>query len=169
MKSLLKFGDRPGVIGVLMKLFYGVLPRKKTKLKNYIDKYYGFINGISSFTWVDHFNFLGLRAVLPGLGPGNDMIALPLGLQVDFPVNCFYTISEVNPNEKHKTYTDSDFEKGIFYGLYFKPAYQFTFSRRKGIPWSFGIYWEADLLFLNNSEVNPKYLRGTGLKVCYEL
>lgn len=115
----------------------------------------------------DYYNFLGLR-----LGAGYTHrfsrkleLMLPLGLQAHFPFASGFRVEGYpisNP-----LYQDENFEKGIFYGAYLRPGLNFRLAPRN--PWKLGIFAEADLLFRNQSEMNPILLGGGGVAVSYAL
>lgn len=135
-----------------------------------IEPYYGFV--FADIDMYDQLNFAGLKTGVSYsvfLGRGTDRIFLPIGLQAHLPFASNTVRDFENSKTKYHLYRKDRLKYGFLYGLYFKPTYQFKFSKRRNTPWSFGVYAEADLLMLNLSESNPKFTAGGGLEVRYTL
>lgn len=120
---------------------------------------------------VEHFNYAGIKA---GTGftlrlTQTSCLIFPLGLQLHLPAFSKAVSFFQDRRYTRKTYRKDEFKYGIYYGLYLRPTYQFSFSEKRSNPWRFNVYAEGDALIHHKSEVNPKFLWGGGLGVSYRL
>lgn len=120
-------------------------------------------------------NFIGFKIGLDYnqyLGRGADKIGLPFGLQCHFPVfsKSQFSSSASSFVEEQPIFTGDQFSQGIYYGVYFRPRYEFNFSGSRRANFTYGIFLEGDLLFINGlSGENLKFVGGGGLEINYYL
>ncbi len=123
--------------------------------------------------YVESINLIGVKAGFSPLYRINRKgrsISLPFGVQGYIPIfsKGFTQIGDTRLGMR-SIYTGDDFKYAVFYGIYFRPTYQFKLTENQRSPWSFGVYTEGDLLILNEGATNPKWTAGGGLEVRYRL
>ncbi len=136
-----------------------------------IDPFYGFLKTPRDGYFVESLNYVGVKI---GSGPtfrlgrGLNNLSLPFGLQAFLPFSSksFWQFGDKR-SDLSPVYTGENFKYGVFYGLYFRPTYQFKLTQNRSSSWSFGVYAEGDLLILNESGSNPKWTTGGGLELRY--
>lgn len=101
---------------------------------------------------------------------GNSKLTIPLGVEILLPFSC-KTLQDLG-NDTYlfrRIFQGEDYSSGIYYGLYLRPTYSFNLTKNQNSPWNFGIYADAQLLFLNQPKRNPSFLGGGGLQVRYQI
>lgn len=131
----------------------------------------GFIKPKETYYFVESINLIGLKAGFSPLFRINrkgSSISLPFGVQGYLPVlsKGFTQIGDSRLGMR-TIYDGNDFKYAVFYGIYFRPTYQFKLTKNPRPKWSFGVYAEGDLLILNEGATNPKWTAGVGLEVRY--
>ncbi len=131
----------------------------------------GFIRTKETYYFVESINLIGVKAGFSPLYRINrkgSSISLPFGVQGYIPIfsKGFTQIGDSRLGMR-SIYTGDDFKYAVFYGIYFRPTYQFKVTKNQRSPWSFGVYAEGDLLILNEGATNPKWTAGGGFEVRY--
>ncbi|WP_417609456.1 hypothetical protein [Owenweeksia hongkongensis] len=141
-----------------------------------IDPYYGFVYETSSSGTPDieireHYHSLGLSA---GAGyrwrnqKQNRSFALPIGIK---SYNTLWRKSTSKTSEgktSRKLYQDAKFEDWLYYGIYTKPSFEFSLSKKRS-AWNFALFADASLIWNASSDLGPSLFLGGGLGVRYEL
>lgn len=127
---------------------------------------------IEDYKYTRYLRFLGVR-----FGPSyalklkkSKKIVFGFGLESYAPVGSKNVLE--NGDDvlyKRNIYRNGQIESGLFYGLYFRPSYQFKFSKNPRSKWNISIYGEGNLMFLNGSKSNPKWAGGGGVQLSFDL
>ncbi|WP_417600967.1 hypothetical protein [Owenweeksia hongkongensis] len=150
------------------------------KFPDQIDPYYGFVletdenNNPLSIDRHEHYHSLGLS-----FGGGyrwqnkkqTKKFVLPIGFKA---YNTFWrkSVSETKEGKYSKKINkgfgeEDSFNDWLYYGLYFKPSYEFTLSKNKS-PLSFALFADVSMVW-DTWQDNTIFLFGGGLGVRYEL
>ena len=69
----------------------------------------------------------------------------------------------------NKSFGEEDsFNDWLYYGMYFRPSYEFTLSKSKS-PLSFALFADVNMIWDTWQDQGPSFLFGGGLGVRYEL
>ena len=140
-----------------------------------IDPYYGFVlesqQSVPDLEIHKHFHSIGIAA---GAGyrwqnrKQNRSFALPIGIK---SYNTLWRKSTSKTSEgktSGKLYQDAKFEDWLYYGIYTKPSFEFSLSKKRS-AWNFALFADASLIWNASSDFGPSLFLGGGLGVRYEL
>lgn len=135
--------------------------------------YYGFALKAWDEDYIASLNYLGISAGTSYSFPfknGNSKLSIPIGAQLLLPFSC-KTLRQLSEDTYifQRIFQGEDYSKGIYYGLYLRPTYSFKLSKKQDSPWVFGVFAEAELLFLNQPNRDPSFLAGGGVEIRYQL
>lgn len=96
-------------------------------------------------------------------------ISCGMGASLYFPFVSKRRKVNDQPWKERQAYGGSSFYKGVLYGFYLKPTFAFTF-RDKPSSFRFLIFLEGNLLWRNDTEIEPPFLMaGGGIGFSYSL
>ncbi|WP_041627557.1 hypothetical protein [Owenweeksia hongkongensis] len=145
----------------------------KLTFPDQIDPYYGFVKETSTpkIEIREHYHSLGLSA---GAGyrwqnrTQNKRFVLPLGFKTYNTFDRKQTTKTDEGKTSRKIFQDAKFEDWLYYGIYTKPSFEFSLSKKRS-PWNFALFADVSLLWNASSDLDPSLFIGGGLGVRYAL